>query len=247
MKRPILLSPSPNFNDRKCDVDMLVLHYTGMRDGYAALERLRDLNAPRVSAHYLVEEDGRVFSLVPEALRAWHAGVSRWRGRDDINSRSIGIEIVNGGHDFGLPPFPDSQIDSVIDLARQICDRWRIPPWGVVGHSDIAPDRKQDPGEQFPWRRLAEAGVGLWPKALFPSTGGLPSVLTDRPDRASEFETLQTNLRAIGYDVSPSGVADSTTISAIAAFQRRWRPSQVSGVADTETTFLVSEVARLCA
>ena len=129
---------------------------------------MQDLNEPRVSAHYMVEEDGRVFQLVAEDKRAWQAGRSWWRGDEDINSRSIGIEIVNGGHDFGLPPFPDVQIEAVIALCQGILGRWAIPPERIVAHSDIAPDRKEDPGERFPWKRLAEAGIGLWPQPARP-------------------------------------------------------------------------------
>ncbi|WP_339741735.1 N-acetylmuramoyl-L-alanine amidase [uncultured Maricaulis sp.] len=152
-----IAAPSPNFNDRKLPVSLIVLHYTGMENGAVALERMCD-PAAEVSAHYMVEEDGRVFQLVDEDKRAWHAGVSAWRGETDINSASIGIEIVNGGHDYGLPDFPAIQIEAVIHLVADIMARHGIGPEGVVGHSDIAPGRKQDPGEKFPWHRLAAAG-----------------------------------------------------------------------------------------
>lgn len=160
----VIAAPSPNFNQRKLPITLIVLHYTGMADGPSALARMRD-PAAQVSAHYMVEEDGRIFRLVDEDKRAWHAGVSLWHGETDINSSSIGIEIVNGGHDFGLPDFPAAQIDAVIELVKDVMGRHRIGPEGVIGHSDIAPGRKQDPGEKFPWDRLAAAGCALVERA----------------------------------------------------------------------------------
>ena len=150
-------APSPNFDTRSAPPDMIVLHYTGMPTGEAALARLRDAEA-KVSAHYLVEEDGRVFVLVAEARRAWHAGVSFWRGERDVNAVSIGIEIVNPGHEHGYRAFPGSQVEAVIALVSDIRTRWTIPDARVLGHSDVAPARKEDPGELFPWKRLHEAG-----------------------------------------------------------------------------------------
>lgn len=226
-------APSPNFNDRPGGVDSLVLHYTNMVDGPSALSRLVDVEAG-VSAHYLVEEDGRVFALVPEEKRAWHTGRSIWRGASDLNSRSIGVEIVNGGHAYGLPPYPDVQISAVIALARDVLSRWRIPPTGVLGHSDIAPDRKEDPGEHFPWRRLAEAGVGLWPE--------------DDPIIAGDPEDVARDLAEIGYGMpefadDPAGA--QALASVLRAFQRRWRPELVSGEADGQTRRRVAAVADL--
>ena len=162
--------PSPNFNDRKHPVDMLVFHYTGMETGQQALDRMCDRSA-EVSAHYMVWEDGRVVQLVGEDKRAWHAGVSSWKGDEDLNSRSIGIEIVNGGHDWPLPgdvlpPYPQVQIDALIRLTQGILERWDIPQKRIVGHSDIAPARKDDPGEQFPWAQLSRYGIGIWPLSL---------------------------------------------------------------------------------
>ncbi|MEZ5938880.1 MAG: N-acetylmuramoyl-L-alanine amidase [Hyphomonadaceae bacterium] len=226
-------APTPNFNDRLHPVDMLVLHYTGMEDGPSALARLRD-PASEVSAHYVVEEDGSVYVLAPEEKRAWHAGRSRWQGDDDLNSRSIGVEIVNGGHDYGLPPFPDAQIDAVIALSREILARWGIPQSRVVGHSDIAPDRKQDPGERFPWARLAMAGVGLWPRA--PRSEDFEGPPCDIAD-------LQGDLKTIGYAVEPSGALDETTHAVLRAFQRRWRPSAITGEVDAETCRLARDLA----
>lgn len=216
--------PSPNFDDRRFPVDMLVLHYTGMQTGEAALERLCDPEAS-VSSHYLVHEDGQVFALVDEDKRAWHAGVSRWQGDEDINSRSIGIEIVNGGHDWPLedgrlPPYPAEQVEAVIDLCRAIIQRWDIPQTRIVGHSDIAPVRKRDPGEHFPWARLAQAGVGVWPLAL-----------------PTSDISIKRALEMIGYDIEDLPAA-------IAAFQRRWRPARVDGRDDPETRSIAQAVAQ---
>jgi len=222
-------SPSPNFNERRHPLDMLVLHYTGMEDGASALARMRDPQA-EVSAHYMVEEDGAVHELVAEEARAWHAGRSQWQGDDDLNSRSIGIEIVNGGHDFGLPEFPGQQIEAVIALCADIIARRQIPQARIVGHSDIAPDRKDDPGERFPWRRLAEAGIGLWPE----SVTATPAPVTERE--------LEAAYRTIGYSAV---LIDSDINSVTRAFQRRWRQADVSGEADAETRRLAVGVAAL--
>ncbi|TMJ57312.1 MAG: N-acetylmuramoyl-L-alanine amidase [Alphaproteobacteria bacterium] len=146
-------------------IDMLVLHYTGMQSAAEAIDRLCDPEA-RVSSHYVVEEDGAIWRLVPEERRAFHAGISCWEGEQDLNRCSIGIEIVNPGHEWGYRPFPEVQMAAVERLCRDILSRHRIPPYRIVGHSDIAPDRKSDPGELFAWRRLAESGIGLWPTAF---------------------------------------------------------------------------------
>lgn len=212
--------PSPNFDARPPDasIDMLVLHYTGMASGAAALERLTD-PAAKVSAHYLVEEDGRSFRLVPDAERAWHAGASSWAGRERLNDVSIGIEIVNPGHDHGLKPFPDPQIEAVATLSRSLIAEHAIPQDRVVAHSDIAPTRKRDPGDLFPWRRLAEAGVGLWPDGAGDAAA----------DAAKALATF-------GYDVA-------CLPAAAAAFQRRFRPAQVDGVMDAECMRLLGRLA----
>ncbi len=155
---------SENYNERTSDqIDMLILHYTATRD---ADEAVRIMTDPKraVSAHYLVCEDGRIIQLVDEKHRAWHAGQSFWQGCTDINSRSIGIEIQNLGHDGGCPPYPKAQMDAVRKLCKDIISRHPIPPENVLGHSDVAPDRKIDPGEHFPWQKLARAGIGRWPK-----------------------------------------------------------------------------------
>ena len=225
MKQPPVTSP--NYNDRPdgTALDMLVLHYTGMQSGAAAISRLCDPEA-KVSAHYVVEEDGRVFALVPEEKRAWHAGVSHWRGQGDVNSRSIGIEIVNPGHEFGYRDFPEAQMAAVSLLCRQILHRHpAIVPQNVVAHSDIAPDRKEDPGERFDWARLAAEGVGLWP--------GNPAPL-DHPalslgDNGEAVEKLQRELAHFGYGIVLSARYDVATEQVVTAFQRRFRSSLFNG------------------
>ena len=185
-------APSPNFDRRTAPPDMIVLHYTGMPTGEEALARLRD-PAAKVSSHYLVEEDGRVFRLVPEERRAWHAGVSFWKGETDLNTRSIGVEIVNPGHEFGYRPFPDAQIAAVIALVSDIRSRWMVEDSRIVGHSDIAPERKEDPGELFPWERLAKAGHGLWVEP--PPAPGAP--LAEGEEGAGVF-ALQAGFTRLG-------------------------------------------------
>src|SRR5712691_7935742 len=192
------VTPSPNHEPRIGDgrPDILLLHYTGMSSTEAALDRLRDPDA-LVSSHYLVFEDGRVVQLVPEARRAYHAGISSWEGASDVNSRSIGIEIGNKGHDFDCPPYPEAQIAAVIALGRDIVRRRAIAPCRVLAHSDVAPERKRDPGEYFPWRRLAEAGVGLWigPEAVATGTTLAPG------DHGDEVADLQRALSTYGYGI----------------------------------------------
>lgn len=221
--------PSPNHDARPdgVPVDMLILHYTGMRTGAEAIARLRD-PAAKVSAHYVVEEDGQVFRLVPEHRRAWHAGVSHWRGASGLNARSLGIEIVNPGHEHGYRHFPALQMAAVCDLCLEILARHPIPARNVLAHSDVAPDRKEDPGEFFDWEGLARNGVGLWPAEkgrLWPADEG----------------TLATDpaalLAAIGYR------ADLPLPVLLRAFQRHWRPARVDGVADAETLARLAAVA----
>ncbi len=198
---------------------MLVLHYTGMRTGAEAIARLRD-PAARVSSHYVVEEDGAVFRLVPEDRRAWHAGISHWRGQTLLNGRSIGIEIVNPGHEFGYRPFPALQMAAVCDLCLGILTRHAIAPRDVVAHSDIAPDRKDDPGELFDWQGLAANGVGLWPEGL----------------AAPDADALEL-LGRIGYRT------DLPLPVLLRAFQRRWRQARIDGQADAETLGRLAAVA----
>jgi N-acetylmuramoyl-L-alanine amidase len=232
-------APSPNFDTRTAPPDMIVLHYTGMKTGEAALGRLRDPEA-RVSAHYMVEEDGRVFALVPEARRAWHAGKSFWRDETDINARSIGVEIVNPGHEFGYRPFPDVQIDAVIDLLTDVRSRWTVDDARILGHSDVAPDRKEDPGELFPWKRLAQAGHGLWVEPA-PAPGSPLS----QGDTGPGVFALQAGLTRLGYDSAPSGDYDAATTTVVRAFQRHWRQTRVDGVADGETRARLIALLRL--
>ncbi len=198
--------PSPNHDDRGRDIDTVILHYTGMKTGKEALDRLCDEKA-KVSAHYLVEEDGRVFRLVAENRRAWHAGVSSWKGDIDTNARSIGVEIVNPGHEFGYREFPDVQIDSVIALLKDINTRHDIAPDRVLAHSDVAPARKEDPGELFPWGRLAKEGLVLAP-------------YDGEADAGISYEDAIKALGDIGYDAPPGFHA-----AALLAFQRRFCPA----------------------
>ena len=226
------VSPSPN-HEARIDVarpDILLLHYTGMASTQAALERLRDPVA-RVSSHYLVFEGGGVVQLVPEARRAYHAGESSWEGSTDINSRSIGIEIGNQGHDFGSPPFPEPQIAAVVGLCRDILARQAIAPWRVLGHSDVAPLRKRDPGEMFPWKRLAEAGVGLW-VAPEPHAAG---TTLEPGARGEAVASLQRMLAGYGYGITANGDYDAITREIVTAFQRHFRPECVDGIADPAT------------
>ena len=235
----LIEAPSPNYAARLGPPDMLVLHYTGMKTGEEALARLLDPDA-KVSAHYLVEEDGRVFRLVPEERRAWHAGVSFWQGEQDCNSVSIGVEIVNPGHEFGYHPFPERQIRTVIELVADIRSRWTIPDHRIIGHSDIAPFRKQDPGELFPWKRLAEAGHGLWAE---PSAA--PGAALALGDQGPGVLVLQGGLARLGYDAARSGVYDDACATTVTAFQRHWRPEKVDGIADGETRARLMALLRL--
>ena len=235
----LIEAPSPNFDARRSPPDMLVLHYTGMPTGEAALARLRDAEA-KVSAHYLVEEDGRVFRLVDEARRAWHAGVSFWQGDRDCNAVSVGVEIVNPGHEFGYRAFPKVQIDRLLELIADIRTRWTIPDDRIVGHSDVAPERKEDPGELFPWKRLAKAGHGLWiePKPA-------PGAPLQIGDEGAGVLVLQSGLQRLGYDCERTGRYDEHLTAIVTAFQRHWRPSAVHGIADGETRARLMGLLRL--
>ena len=237
----LIPAPSPNFDARKSPPDMVVLHYTGMPTGAEALTRLRDPQA-KVSAHYLIEEDGRVFSLVAEERRAWHAGVSFWKGERDINAVSIGVELVNPGHDWGYRAFPDAQIDALIALLNEVRGRWTIRDGRILGHSDVAPDRKIDPGELFPWKRLAEAGHGLW---LEPPAAPGPALSLG--DDGTGVFALQAGLTRLGYDSAPSGRFDEHTQAVVTAFQRHWRPDRVDGIADGETRARLVHLLRAAA
>jgi N-acetylmuramoyl-L-alanine amidase len=211
--------------------DMVLLHYTGMLDAQAALERLCS-PLSNVSAHYVVFEDGRITQCVPESERAWHAGVSSWAGETDINSCSIGIEIANPGHDFGYPDFPSRQIAAVIALCRGIIVRRGIRADRVLGHSDVAPARKQDPGEKFPWRLLSNSGVGLWVKPARMVRG--PRLVVGAS--GEEVSDLQARLAAYGYGLPVTDEYDTATQQVVTAFQRHFRPARVDGEADESTS-----------
>lgn len=262
--------PSPNHDERPdgAAIDILVLHYTGMRTAEEALARLCDPQA-RVSAHYTVDRDGSIYRHVPEERRAWHAGISFWAGEHNVNGRSIGIELVNPGHEFGYIPFPDEQIASLIELAHGVLGRHPIPAGHVVGHSDVAPNRKTDPGELFPWAHLAQHGVGLFPPAFAGEVdcGASRSARDAAGGQAPPHETVGTNdantpplrrashaalpvcggektvaqmLAKFGYGVPP--VVDWPLESVIGAFQRHFRPSRIDGTADEETVALLASL-----
>jgi len=206
--------PSPNFDERKLPVSMIVLHYTGMPDAAGALDRLTSPEA-KVSAHYCVDEDGSITRLVDEEMRAWHAGKSRWRGISDVNSASVGIEIVNPGHEFGYRPFPDEQIAALIPLVASIKERHGIGRGDIVGHSDIAPARKEDPGELFPWHALARRRLAL------------PSPTRDLIDPFWTDAAFLLALERFGYDLAEPD-------KAVIAFQRRFRTDLIDGIIDGE-------------
>ena len=232
--------PSPNHDERPAGapVDMLILHYTGMKTAQEAIDRLRD-PAARVSSHYVVDEDGAVLRLVPEARRAFHAGVSYWRGHSGLNARSIGIEIVNPGHEWGYRDFPVLQLAAVCDLCLDILSRHPIPARNVVAHSDVAPDRREDPGEKFDWRSLAENGVGLWPEEV-------PDLGTGGAARdAGALVEVRASLLGIGYHVTPAGGFDPALATILRAFQRHWRPEAITGEADAGTRARLAGVLRL--
>lgn len=215
----IVLTPSPNYNERQLPVTMIVLHYTGMEDGQAALARLTDPGA-EVSAHYLIEEDGTVHRLVDEEKRAWHAGKSHWRGITDVNSASVGIELVNPGHEFGYRAFTEAQIDALLPLMQDIKQRHGITRGNVVGHSDVAPTRKQDPGELFPWWRLARVRLAM-PR---PTKNLLDPLWSDAG--------FLLALERFGYEVTDK-------LAAVVAFQRRFRPELIDGDIDGECRSLL--------
>lgn len=234
----MISAPSPNFDNRVSPPDMIVLHYTGMRTGDEALARMTDPEA-KVSAHYMIEEDGRLYSLVAEERRAWHAGVSFWKGATDINAASIGIELVNPGHEFGYRAFPDAQIEALIELMDDIRSRWTVPESRILGHSDVAPARKTDPGELFPWKRLAQAGHGVWVEP-----NGAPGAPLAEGDEGAGVFAMQAGLTRIGYDCTPSGKFDAQTTTVVRAFQRHWLQTRVDGIADGETRARLVAVLR---
>jgi N-acetylmuramoyl-L-alanine amidase len=224
--------PSPNHNERKGKpIDSIILHYTGMESADAALDLLCD-PVHEVSCHYLVRADGQAFQLVPEARRAWHAGRGSWAGETDMNARSIGIEMANAGHKYGAPPYEDAQIETVIALCNDIAARHAIPPTRILGHSDIAIGRKIDPGEVFPWDRLAAAGVGHW---VDPAPLGIAGHSLQLDDGDPEVIALQQELAEYGYGIAATGTYDDMTAMVVSAFQRHFRPALVHGIADAST------------
>jgi N-acetylmuramoyl-L-alanine amidase len=222
-----LASPNHDARPTGCAIDMIVMHYTGMRSAGAAIDRLRD-PAAKVSAHYLIDEDGTVASLVPDELRAWHAGWSWWQGRAALNDVSLGIELVNPGHDWGYRPFPEPQMVALLELTTRLVRRWAIPPDRVVGHSDVAPTRKDDPGELFAWPRLARIGL----------CHEVPIAGPRIPDPSLAAQALGL----FGYPGEAQGVPLK---AAVRAFQRRWRPARCDGELDPETMGLAVAVAAL--
>ena len=234
--------PSVNYGERNKGrlPDMIVLHYTGMPDVEGAIAQLCTAGTD-VSAHYIVLEDGRIVQCVPEAKRAWHAGVAVWAGEEDINSCSIGVEIVNRGHDLGYTDFPLRQTAAVIALCKGIMIRRDIPKHRVLGHSDVAPGRKKDPGEKFPWRLLADSGVGLWVEPA-PIVSGTQKLLGASGEDVLD---LQKSLASFGYGVPLNGQYDTNTMDVVAAFQRHFRPERVDGVADQSTLTTLSDLLTL--
>jgi N-acetylmuramoyl-L-alanine amidase len=224
--------PSANYGERHNgrQPDMIVLHYTGMPDVEGAIAQLCTAGT-EVSAHYIVLEDGRIVQSVPESKRAWHAGVSSWAGEEDINSCSIGVEIINRGHDWGYPDFPLRQIAAVIALCRGIMLRRKVPSHRVLGHSDVAPSRKKDPGEKFPWHSLANSGVGHWVQPA-PIVRGETLKLGSISD---DVASMQTAFARYGYNISTNGKYDGATMEVVTAFQRHFRPIRVDGIADRST------------
>lgn len=223
---------SPNHGERRDGArpELLILHYTGMRSGAEALARLCDPRS-EVSSHYVVEEDGAILQLVAESRRAWHAGAGSWQGQGDVNSRSIGVEIVNPGHEHGYRPFPPAQVEAVIRLCRDCVDRHSISPQNVLAHADVSPDRKKDPGELFPWDQLSEGGVGHWLPPV-PMRGGRFLTQGDAGDPVAAWQQM---LARYGYGVETTGAFGVSTRDATVAFQRHFRPERIDGVADVAT------------
>lgn len=241
MPRQMIDRLSPNFGERHvlgdtAKITMLVLHYTGMVTCDEALKRLCDPRA-QVSAHILIDEDGTTYRLVADDKRAWHAGHAYWRGISDINSASVGIELVNPGHEHGYRQFPGAQVEALIETCIDLRAKYDIPDQGIVGHSDVAPGRKTDPGELFPWEQLSGEGVGLWPS-------------TDT--RSANNGNTWDDLAEIGYATPESPECGSPVLNPetaetdiILAFQRRFMPSNLTGVLDTSTLKQISSVREI--
>ncbi|MBX7146570.1 MAG: N-acetylmuramoyl-L-alanine amidase [Alphaproteobacteria bacterium] len=225
----LIFHPSPNFNSRPIGqtINILLIHYTGMQNGSVALDRMCDPQS-KVSAHYMIEENGDIFALVEEKNRAWHAGIGGWQNEDNINNCSIGIELVNPGHKFGYRPFQEKQMISLINLAKKILARHPIPPRHVLGHSDIAPLRKEDPGELFDWKRLADNGIGLYPDDTF--------IHKDKNlyEWKNDIYQLKCNLRKFGYILGINSIYDDELKAVITAFQRHFHPHICDGLWNEE-------------
>jgi N-acetylmuramoyl-L-alanine amidase len=236
--------PAANVEERRDGrrPDILLLHYTGMRSASKAVEWLARSES-KVSCHYVIDERGAVTQMVPEAKRAWHAGVSSWHKETDINSASIGFEIHNPGHDMGYPDFTDAQIDSVIRLGLDVVRRWRIPPERVLAHSDVAPQRKIDPGEKFPWDRLASAGLGAW---VSPSPLGLSDHALEIGSSGPSVRAAQKLLQCYGFDVEAGGTFGHRTFEVVRAFQRHFRPERVDGRFDLSSLSTLERLIAKC-
>ena len=228
---------SPNFGKRAIgfSVNLLLIHYTGMKTCTQALKRLSD-PASGVSSHYLINETGVVYRLVDERYRAWHAGVSLWKGETDINSLSIGIELANPGHENGYQPFPEKQMSALISLCRNIFERYDIPHRRVLGHSDVAPGRKRDPGELFDWKSLADAGIGYWPRGERVASVFNPNAI----------KVWQAKFKELGYGIQATGKFDLDTKAVVTAFQRHWLPENISGKFDKETSSMLDQKISDC-
>lgn len=240
MSQKIISYPTPNQDARpqNTDINTLVIHYTGMRNLEEALARMQD-PIWKVSAHWCIGEDGTIYQLVPEKMRAWHAGVSWWRGQKNLNDNSIGIEIVNPGHEFGYRPFRLPQMNSLINLCKEICRRNPINPRNVVAHSDIAPGRKMDPGELFDWERLAKEGIGLWPNSLRENNFGAILKINDKGKRVLLFQKM---LSQFGYGLYQDGVYGPETKLVVTAFQRHYRQARVDGNLDSGTSIILESL-----
>ncbi|MDX1949400.1 MAG: N-acetylmuramoyl-L-alanine amidase [Rickettsiales bacterium] len=224
--------PSPNFSNRPetAEIDTIILHYTGMKSTKEALQRMCDINT-EVSCHYLIAENGEIIQLVDDEFKAWHAGKSHWAGRENLNNYSIGIEISNLGHEWGYKPFEDEQIDSLIELCKSLVQNYNIKPQNILGHSDIAPVRKEDPGELFPWKLLADEGVGLWydfevGKAEYKNIINISENPTSEITKQNIIN-IQKKLKQVGYNVGKAGALDEATNKAIIAFYRRFIPQRI--------------------
>lgn len=237
----IIQRASPNFDSRGGQpIDTLVMHYTDMLTAQEAIDRLCNEDA-KVSAHYVIDEQGRVTQLVDECERAWHAGESHWRGHNNMNARSIGIEIANRGHSHGYTEFPDAQMQAVAELSREIIARHDVPARNVVGHSDIAFLRKMDPGELFDWPRLARAGVGIFPFDAKPMLAGE----LRKDDSGTQVMKLQTSLANWGYGLKLDGRFGEKTEACVKAFQRHYRPERIDGVWDNSCAGLLAALHAL--